>query len=54
MFETPYNEERIAEARRLDAKQRAIGAGHPEWDNACGVCGDRLEGISDKPCANCS
>lgn len=53
MFEVQYNEEMIAEVKRLEARQRAIEAGHPEWDNACAVCGDRLEGISDRVCANC-
>ncbi len=39
MFESQYNDEMEAEVRRLEGKQRAITAGHPEWDNACRVCG---------------
>ncbi len=54
MFETQYNEEMEAEVRRLDAKQRAISAGHPEWDNACKLCNSRLEGSKDVVCVNCS
>lgn len=54
MFETQYNEEMEAEVRRLDAKQRAISAGHPEWDNACKLCGCRLEGVIDVQCPTCS
>jgi len=54
MFETQYNEEMEAEVKRLDAKQRAISAGHPEWDNACKQCGCRLEIIKDEVCPNCS
>jgi len=53
MFETQYNEEMEAEVRRLDAKQRAISAGHPEWDNACKICSCRLEGTSDAVCVTC-
>jgi len=53
MFETQYNEEMEAEVRRLDAKQRAISAGHPEWDNACKLCNSRLEGTKDVVCVNC-
>ena len=54
MFETQYNEEMEAEVRRLDAKQRAISAGHPEWDNACRVCCCRLEGTRDAVCVKCA
>lgn len=54
MFETQYNEEMEAEVRRLDAKQRAISAGHPEWDNACKLCNSRLESTKDVVCVNCS
>lgn len=54
MFETQYNEEMEAEVRRLDAKQRAISAGHPEWDNACKICNCRLEGTREATCVNCS
>ncbi|ACD96552.1 hypothetical protein [Trichlorobacter lovleyi] len=54
MFETQYNEEMEAEVRRLDAKQRAISAGHPEWDNACKICYCRLEGTNDAVCVKCA
>jgi hypothetical protein len=53
MFETQYNEEMEAEVKRLDAKQRAIAAGHPDWDNACKLCQCKLEGIQDDMCAKC-
>lgn len=52
MFENQYNEEMEAEVRRLEAKQRAIAAGHPEWDNACAGCGCRLE-IGMERCEGC-
>lgn len=42
MFESQYNDEMEAEVRRLEGKQRAIAAGHPEWDNACAGCGCEL------------
>lgn len=42
MFEVQYNDEMEAEVRRLEAKQRAVSAGHPEWVNACSGCGCRL------------
>jgi hypothetical protein len=54
MFETQYNEEMEAEVRRLDAKQRAIAAGHPEWDNACYRCGCQLPGTNQLYCVNCA
>ena len=54
MFETQYNEEMEAEVRRLDAKQRAISAGHPEWDNACKICSCRMEGTREAICVNCA
>ena len=53
MFETQYNEEIEAEVRRLDAKQRAISAGHPEWENACNKCGCRLNGVKLDVCDDC-
>lgn len=53
MFESQYNEEMEAEVRRLDAKQCAISAGHPEWDNACKLCNSRLEGTKQALCGNC-
>lgn len=54
MFETQYNEEMEAEVRRLEAKKRAADAGHPEWDNACAVCGCNLSGYADVRCKACS
>lgn len=53
MFETQYNEEMEAEVKRLDAKQRAIAAGHPNWNNACKRCQCELDGIQDDMCAKC-
>ena len=53
MFENQYNDEMEAEVMRLEAKQRAEAAGHPEWDNACAKCGCKLEGTTDDTCANC-
>jgi len=53
MFETQYNDEMEAEIRRLDAKQRAINACHPEWDNACLKCGCRLYDVRDVTCESC-
>jgi hypothetical protein len=38
MFECQYNEEMEAEVKRLEAKARAVAAGHPEWMNACRSC----------------
>ncbi len=54
MFETQYNEEMEAEVRRLEAKKRAADAGHPEWDNACAVCGRQLTGDQELHCNACS
>ena len=54
MFEMQYNEEMEAEVRRLEAKKRAAEAGHPEWDNACSLCGCRLEGTDADRCVGCS
>lgn len=53
MFEMQYNEEMEAEVRRLDAKQRAILAGHPDWDNACKKCGCELQGTEESICDGC-
>ena len=53
MFESQYNEEMEAEVKRLEAKKRAAEAGHPEWDNACAVCGCRLSGAVAKRCPAC-
>jgi hypothetical protein len=53
MFEDQYNDEMAAEVQRLEARQRALQAGHPEWDNACRGCGCRLEGVVDSVCEHC-
>jgi hypothetical protein len=53
MFEDQYNDEMEAEVRRLEAKNRALAAGHPEWDNACAVCGCELPDISSLRCGRC-
>jgi hypothetical protein len=54
MFESQYNDEMEAEVKRLEAKKRAAEAGHPEWDNACKVCGGQLAGTSAEKCPGCS
>lgn len=54
MFENQYNEEMEAEVRRLDAKQRAILAGHPEWLNACSDCGCELKTADPIKCDKCN
>lgn len=53
MFETQYNEEMEAEVRRLEAKKRASDAGHPEWDNACALCGREIAGTETAKCSAC-
>ncbi|WP_243374952.1 hypothetical protein [Geotalea sp. SG265] len=53
MFENQYNEEMEAEVKRLEGKQRARAAGHPEWDNACAGCGCRLD-IGVERCGECA
>ncbi len=53
MFESQYNEEMEAEVQRLEAKQRAVRAGHPEWDNACTACCCKLEGSVLVTCSQC-
>lgn len=53
MFENQYNEEMELEVRRLEAKKRATIAGHPEWNNACVVCGNELAIITKDRCDNC-
>lgn len=54
MFETEYNDEMAAEVRRLEARQRAAAAGHPEWVNACAGCGCRLDAPEPEHCPACS
>ncbi|GFO57517.1 hypothetical protein GMSM_45240 [Geomonas sp. Red276] len=53
MFENQYNEEMEAEVKRLEAKARATQAGHPEWENACRVCGKEISGTTLERCGDC-
>jgi hypothetical protein len=53
MFETQYNDEMEAEVQRLEAKQRAVAAGHPEWENACAICGCQLAVVMVVTCGRC-
>lgn len=53
MFESQYNEEMEAEVKRLEAQLRATNAGHPEWVNACSVCGCELIGADASKCEQC-
>ena len=53
MFECQYNDEMEAEVKRLEAKARAVAAGHPEWLNACTVCGAELLTLDLSRCENC-
>lgn len=53
VFEQQYDEQMTAEIRRLEGKQRATAAGHPEWDNACPGCGCQLQVEADS-CALCA
>ena len=53
MFESQYNDEMEAEVKRLEAKTRASKAGHPEWGNACAVCGCELTGTDIIRCEQC-
>jgi len=43
MFEQQYDDEMAAQIRMLESKRRAAAVGQPEWDNACGECGCRLQ-----------
>lgn len=52
MFEQQYDEEMSAEIRRLEGKQRAAAAGHPEWQNACAGCGCEIS-VQAERCAPC-
>lgn len=54
MFEVQYNEEMEAEIKCLEAKNRATAAGHPEWDNACAVCGCELTTVTVDRCSGCA
>jgi hypothetical protein len=53
MFEVQYNEEMAAEVLRLEARQRADAACHPEWENACARCGCQLQGTVAAMCEIC-
>lgn len=53
MFEQQYDDEMVAEILKLEAGKRAAAAGHPEWENACAVCGCRLP-LGDERCASCA
>jgi len=53
MFEVQYNEEMEAEVRRLEARQRAVAAGHPEWLNACAGCRCELQTVESDTCGHC-
>lgn len=53
MFEAQYNNEMEAEVRRLEAQQRAVAAGHPEWVNACAGCGCELKAVDIDRCGRC-
>lgn len=54
MFEVHYNDEMEAEVRRLEARNRAVAAGHPEWVNACAVCGCEVQRVDVERCERCS
>jgi hypothetical protein len=54
MFENQYNDEMEAEVFRLEARNRAIAAGHPEWDNACAGCGRQLQSKAATKCESCA
>lgn len=53
MFESQYNDEMEAEVKRLEAKKRAVSAGHSEWLNACEACGCELPDIDSVRCNSC-
>ena len=53
MFEAQYNDEMEAEVKRLEAQQRAVAAGHPEWVNACAGCGCELKSVDIDRCERC-
>jgi hypothetical protein len=54
MFENQYNDEMEAEVRRLEAKGRAVAAGHPDWLNACASCGCELHTVDQSLCELCA
>lgn len=53
MFESQYNDEMEAEVQRLEARQRALAAGRPEWANACAACGGELHLVAAATCDRC-
>lgn len=53
MFENQYNGEMEAEVKRLEAKSRAVAAGHPEWRKACSACHCELTVIDAESCGRC-
>ncbi len=53
MFEVQYNDEMEAEVQRLEANNRAVAAGHPEWVNACVVCGCEIKRVDVERCEQC-
>lgn len=53
MFENQYNDQMEAEVRRLEAKRRAVAAGHPDWINACSGCGEELMSVDAARCNGC-
>ena len=53
MFEVQYNDEMEAEVKRLEAHNRAVAAGHPEWMNACAVCGCEVKKVDVVRCERC-
>jgi hypothetical protein len=54
MFEAQYNDEMETEVKRLEAQQRAVAAGHPEWANACAGCGCELKRVDSDRCEECT
>ncbi len=54
MFEAQYNDEMETEVKRLEAQQRAVAAGHPEWANACAGCGCEWKRVDSDRCEECS
>jgi hypothetical protein len=53
MFEAQYNDEMAAEVKRLEAHNRAVAAGHPEWSNACAACGCEVKRVDIERCEVC-
>ncbi len=53
MFEDQYNDEMEAEVKRLEAHNRAVAAGHPEWANACAACGCEMKSVDEERCGRC-